>query len=89
MDITTDPSTTDDVILAAVFGGIVRSNDGGQTWATVLGTDLLTKPPGTDLNDLAVPFYSDIHRTVDNVFYASISTATNDPEQSGPSRWCV
>lgn len=84
-DLETDPSSNDDVVIAAVFGGIVRSTDGGLTWTTVLGRDLLNEPPGADLNEIAVPFYTDILRTVDNVFYASISSATNDPENTAPS----
>ena len=84
-DMEIDPSSTDDVVLAAVFGGIVRSTDGGQSWTTVLGRDLLNEPAGADLNEIAVPFYTDIHRTIDNIYYATISSATNDPDNTAPS----
>lgn len=76
-DITTDPNSTDDVILAAVYGGIVRSADGGATWTTVLGDNLLTVPPTTDLNEITAIFYTDIHRASNGVFYASLSSVTN------------
>ena len=76
-DITTDPSSTDDVVLAAVWSGIVRSADGGETWTTVLGRDLLNVDEGTDLNEVESIFYTDIHRTTDNTFYATLSSNTN------------
>lgn len=74
-DITTDPASEQNVILAAVFGGIVRSEDGGETWSTVLGDDLLSGVE--DLNDIPAIFYTDIHRAADGVFYASLSNVTN------------
>lgn len=77
-DVTTDPNSTDDVVLAAVFGGIVRSADGGETWQTVLGVDLLNLPSNADLNNIVSNFYTDIHRASDGTFYASISDVTND-----------
>lgn len=78
-DIELDPSQSNDVILAAIWGGIVRSDDGGATWTTVLGDDLLNLPPGTDLNEVrGVIFYTDIHRAADNTFYASLSSVTNN-----------
>lgn len=70
----------EDEILAAIFGGIVRSVDGGQTWATVLGNDLLSLG-STDLNEETAIFYTDIHRTTDGTFYATLSTVTNDNEE--------
>ncbi len=76
-DITTNPNGTGDEVLAAIYGGIVRSTDGGQTWTTVLGTDLLNLPPNQDLNDVTANFYTDIHRTSDNLLIASLSSVTN------------
>jgi len=81
-DITTDPSESDDVILAAIWGGIVRSEDGGETWATVLGNNLLELPGDIDLNEQRAIFYTDIHRTSNNEFYASLSSVTNSQELS-------
>jgi hypothetical protein len=77
-DITTDPSSSDDVVIAAVWSGIVRSEDGGNSWTTVLGRDLLNLPSGTDLNDVESIFYTDVHRTTDNTFYATLSSRTNE-----------
>ncbi len=76
-DITTNPNGADDEVLAAIYGGIVRSTDGGQTWTTVLGNDLLNFPVDGDLNDVSAIFYTDIHRTADNVLIASLSNVTN------------
>ena len=76
-DITTDPNSPEDVILAAVWGGIVRSADGGNTWTTVLGDNFLNQPSSTDLNELQAIFYTDIHRAGNGVFYATLSNVTN------------
>ncbi len=76
-DITTDPTSSDDVVIAAIWSGIVRSADGGQTWTTVLGRDLLNVDEGTDLNTVESIFYTDVHRTSDNTFYATLSSITN------------
>jgi len=83
-DITTDPNAANDVILAAVWGGIVRSTDGGLTWQTVLGGDYLNMEEGTDLNEVLAVFYTDIHRTSNGVFYASLSSVTNDSGSLSP-----
>lgn len=74
---TTNPNGAGDEVLAAIYGGIVRSTDGGQTWTTVLGNDLLSFPRNQDLNDETAIFYTDIHRTSDNVLVASLSSVTN------------
>ncbi|MFY0591440.1 FlgD immunoglobulin-like domain containing protein [Roseivirga sp.] len=83
-DITTNPNGTDDEVLAAIYGGIVRSTDGGETWTTVLGNDLLSFPLDADLNDVSAIFYTDIHRTSDGVFLASLSSATNNTGIGSP-----
>lgn len=77
-DVTTNINGADDEILAAIFGGIVRSTDGGQTWQTVLGDDLLNLPAGTNLNDEVAIFYTDIHRTATGLLLASLSSTTNN-----------
>lgn len=79
-DLVINPNSGDDEVYAAIFGGIVRSTDGGQSWTTVLGTDLLNTG-GADLNDIVSIFYTDIHVTSDGTFYATLSSATNDNEQ--------
>lgn len=80
-DLAINPDNSDeDEILAAIFGGIVRSVDGGQTWQTVLGGDLLGLG-STDLNEVTSIFYTDLHRAVDGTFYATLSSVTNDPDE--------
>ncbi len=71
---------SEDEILAAIFGGIVRSTDGGQSWQTVLGGDLLGLG-STDLNEVTSIFYTDLHRASDGTFYATLSSVTNDPDE--------
>lgn len=83
-DMTTNPNGADDEILAAVFGGIVRSTDGGATWSTVLGNDRLNLPPNSDLNQIPTVFYTDIHRTSSGVFYATLSSETNASSSLSP-----
>ena len=84
-DITTNPNSANDEVLAAVYGGIVRTTDGGQSWTTVLGTNLLNVTPGTDLNDVPAIFYTDLHRTSSGVFFASLSSATNQANTPSPA----
>lgn len=76
-DITTNPNGAEDEVLAAVFGGIVRSTDGGATWSTVLGDDRLNTVLTEDLNEIPTIFYTDIHRTTSGIFYATLSSETN------------
>lgn len=79
-NIETGLNNAQDEVYAAIYGGIVKSSNGGQTWTTVLGSDLLNTPAGTDLNDLQSIFYTDVHRASDGVLYASLSSVTNDPD---------
>lgn len=83
-DITTNPNSADDEIIAAIYGGIVRSTDGGQTWATVLGNDLLSFPQDQDLNDVSAIFYTDVHRTSAGLLIASLSSVTNNNSALSP-----
>ena len=63
--IVTDPVTTDkDIVYAACYGAIMRSEDGGQNWAITLG-DLTNKS-----------FATDIAITSNGVLYAALSTYT-------------
>lgn len=58
-----DPTRNDsDVVLAAVFNGIFRSNDGGDTWHAVLGLD-------PNITGLSV--YTDLQVSPTGVFYAA------------------
>lgn len=66
--IVTDPSDmANDVVLAAVYNGIYRSEDGGDTWQQSLGFTL----GGLSFS---ASDYSDIVVTPTGVFYASIGT---------------
>lgn len=63
-----------ETILAACYGGIMRSSDGGETWSMVLG-DSINKP-----------FSTYIIKTSKNEFYAAVSSWTTNglrPLQSG------
>ncbi len=64
-NIVTDPSNaSQDIVYAAVLGGIERSTDGGATWNMVLGS----YPGGS--------FFSDVAITTTGVLYAALSTHT-------------
>ncbi len=69
---------SEDEIYAATIGGIIRSDNGGDTWQTVLGADLLSEPDGTDLNYLTFPYFSDIAITTTGVKYAALGTVSNN-----------
>jgi hypothetical protein len=58
-----DPTATGDVVLAAVYNGIMRSADGGTTWMNVLGADT----GATQAIE-----YTDIQVSSTGVFYASV-----------------
>jgi photosystem II stability/assembly factor-like uncharacterized protein len=61
--IVTDPVVEDkDIVYAACYGAIMRSEDGGETWAITLG-DLTNKS-----------FSTDIAITSDGVLYAALSS---------------
>ncbi len=61
-----DPTRNDsDIVLAAVYNGIFRSNDGGATWKPVLGLD-------TTLSN--VQEYTDLRVTTTGVWYAAGSS---------------
>ncbi len=66
-----------DVILAATYGGILKSVDGGNSWVTELGMTLNNLPDGTDLNESNAPFYTDIIQTEEGYFYAFLSDKTS------------
>ena len=76
-----NPNSTDDEVYAAIFGGIVKSTDGGANWETILGEDLLNLPADADLNEQIAPFYTDIHVANDGTFYTAVSSATNQADE--------
>jgi hypothetical protein len=67
--IVVDPVRPDsDIVVAAIFDGIVRSNDGGLTWHTVLGIDTTTT---------ATSLYTEVRVSPSGIYYAAIGrTAT-------------
>ncbi|MEM8895476.1 MAG: hypothetical protein AAGC88_12920, partial [Bacteroidota bacterium] len=66
-----------DEVYAAAFGGIIRSIDGGSSWETVLGDDLLgLTTDTTDFNGSPYARFSDIAITEDGIFYATLGTHT-------------
>ena len=65
--IVVDPTRNDSaVVLAAVYGGIFRSNDGGTSWRPVLGLDTTVSPASQ---------YTEVQVTTTGVFYASMSNS--------------
>ena len=72
-----NPTTNADEVYAAVYGGIIRTQDGGATWETVLGADLINPPQGTDLNESGASFYTNIMITPSGVMYAHLSEYTS------------
>ena len=72
--VTDHTDQTNDVLLVAAYGGILRSVDGGLTWSVVLGEDLTNLPEGSNLNEAIAPFYTDIAKTANGEFYAHLSS---------------
>lgn len=70
-----------DEIYAAIFGGIARSVDGGETWDVTLGRSLLSS--SSDLNSAAASEYTDIAIAKNNVLYATLSRGTNPGPEYG------
>jgi len=76
-NITTNPTRSDvDEVYAAVYGGIIRSQDGGNSWQTVLGSNLINRPEGTDLNQSGASFYTNVMITPSGTMYATLSVFT-------------
>jgi len=68
-----------DEVYAAAFGGILRSIDGGDTWKTVLGDDLIELTTDTtDFNESPYARYSDIAISEAGVFYGALGTHTGE-----------
>lgn len=68
-------------LYAAIFGGIVRSQDGGSTWETVLGEDLINEEVD-DLNEPVAPFFTNVMITDGGMFYAAMSSTTTSFAES-------
>lgn len=66
-------------VYAAIYGGIVRSLDGGETWETVLGDDLINSD-FEDINESLAPFYTNILILPSGTMYATLSTQTSEDD---------
>ena len=62
-----------DEIYAAAYGGILRSQDGGETWSAVLGDELFDLDLESDLNGVETPFFTEIELSQGGIFYAYLS----------------
>lgn len=69
-------NTSQDELLVAAYGGILRSTDGGSTWETVLGRKLF-EVEDEDLNCSTAPFFTNIHQTSAGVYFATMSSETS------------
>lgn len=67
---------TNDEVLVAAFGGILRSLDGGASWESVIGPEFFNPTDTTDLNNTNVSFYTDLQQASSGTFYAALSTTT-------------
>ncbi len=65
-------SDIDEVFLAS-FGGILRSEDGGDSWSAVLGEELFNLADTIDLNTVNAPCYTNIHQTSEGYYLATLS----------------
>lgn len=73
-DIKTNPVETEkDIVYAACYGAIMRSEDGGETWINVLG-DLVYKA-----------FCTDVDVASNGTVFAALSTFTQDPSGNMPA----
>lgn len=68
---------SEDELLAATYGGILRSTDGGENWEVALGQKLFDLPESENLNESDASFYTSLERSADNVFFATLSTETS------------
>ena len=66
-----------DVVFLAVFGGILRSNDGGESWTAVLGDKLFGLGDDADLNGGDSPFFTDVIISDSGVLYGYLSLETS------------
>lgn len=67
----------EDEVLVAAYGGILRSADGGTSWEVELGQQLFNLNDTINLNGSTASFYTDLERSTNNVFYATLSTETS------------
>ncbi|WP_456459961.1 FlgD immunoglobulin-like domain containing protein [Reichenbachiella sp.] len=67
---------SNDAVYAAIYGNIVRSTDGGNSWENVLGEPNLLEDKSGDLNNSEASFYTNVMITPAGKMYAYLSTST-------------
>lgn len=76
-NVLTNPTKSNvDEVYAAVFGGIIRSQDGGNSWHTVLGDNLLTRSDELALGGTDHPQFTNIAISPKGTLYATIGSFT-------------
>ncbi|MFK7952068.1 MAG: T9SS type A sorting domain-containing protein [Ekhidna sp.] len=63
----------EDEVLVAAFGGILKSNDGGESWEVAIGQKLFDLDSAVDLNDVKASFYTDIDQGPTGTLIATLS----------------
>ncbi len=66
-----------DEVYAATYGGILRSQDGGDSWSVTLGDELFGLDPEEDLNGANSPFFTEIELSEEGIFYGYLSELTS------------
>jgi len=66
-----------DEVYVALYGGILRSQDGGNSWEVSLGDALFDLGPEEDLNGSKSPFFTELKLSANGVFYAYLSDNTS------------
>jgi len=74
---------SEDELLVAAFGGILRSTDGGDTWEVVLGQKLFDLEDDVNLNEINTSFFTSLELSPDGYYYAALSTFSS-PEGDSP-----
>lgn len=65
---------SDDEVYAAIYGNIVRSKDGGESWENVLGEPNMLENSSGDLNGSNASFFTNILITPNGKHFAYLST---------------
>ncbi len=78
-----DGNLTEDEVLVAAFGGILRSLDGGDTWSVEVGQELFGLAPTVNLNEIGASFFTGIEKTSSGLFFATMSTFST-PDGDSP-----
>lgn len=69
-------NSEEEVLYAALYGNVVKSNNGGETWTVALGEPNLLEDQSGDLNNSNASFYTNVMITPSGKAYAYLSTST-------------